>query len=275
MAIDSRTSSRIQSIERAVAIMRCFSEQQPELGVTEISRCTSLHKSTVSRILSTLQKEGFISQNSNTGKYRLGVGLISLAGVALGRIDVRAAAYDHLDTLVEQTKEGVSVSVLDGVEAVIVLHKPSPNPVRYVNWIGRRLPLHCTSSGKVLLAGLAPEPRAAILDRSIQRYTANTVFSRADLLEELPVISSRGFAIALEEHERGTNSIAAPVCNHEGGVVGAISISGPAFRLPEDVLRGHMNPLLATAAHVSAELGHVPAASNVWGVNLPERTRGG
>lgn len=266
MATDSRTSSNIQSIERAVAIMRCFSEQQPELGVTEISRCTDLHKSTVSRILSTLQKEGFISQNSNTGKYRLGVGLISLAGVALGRIDVRAAAYDHLDSLVERTGEAVSVTVLDEAEAVIVLHKPSPNPVQYVNWIGRRLPLHCTSSGKVLLAGLAPEPRAALLSRSLQRYTGNTVFSRANLLEELMAISGRGFAIALEEHERGTNSIAAPVCNHEGSVIGAISVSGPAFRLPKETLRGYLEPLLATAARVSAELGYSPVTSNVRGV---------
>lgn len=275
MAPDSRTSFNIQSIERAVAIMRCFSEQQPELGVTEISRCTNLHKSTVSRILSTLQKEGFISQNANTGKYRLGVGLISLAGVALGRIDVRAAAFDHLDTLVEQTGEGVSASVLDGTEAVIVLHKPSPNPVRYVNWIGRRLPLHCTSSGKVLLAGLAPELREVLLHRSMQHYTGNTVVSCADLLEELMAIAGRGFAIVLEEHEQGTNSIAAPICNHDGEVVGAVSVSGPAFRLPEEILRERLDPLLATAARVSAELGYLPATSNARGVSLLKHTKGG
>lgn len=242
--------------------MRCFSEQEPELGVTDIGRHLGLHKSTVSRILSTLQKEGFISQNPASGKYRLGVGLISLAGVALGRIDVRSAAYDHLDSLVEQTKEGVSVSVLDGAESVIVLHKPSPNPVRYVNWIGRRLPLHCTSSGKTLLTGLAPDERAALLSRPLRRYTDNTIVSLPDLQAELDDIARRGYTIVIEEHERGNNSIGAPICSHEGRIVGALSLSGPAFRLPEETLRGYLDPLLTTANRISAELGHAPSLHN-------------
>lgn len=251
-----RSSFTIQSIERAAAVMRSFSEAQPELGVTELSRRLRLHKSTVSRILSTLQNEGFVSQNRVTGKYRLGVGLISLAGVALGQVDVRSAAYPHLDALVEETRESVGVAILDGAESVNVLHKPSPKPIRYVNWIGRRLPLHCTASGKVLLAGMTPEERAARLPRDLGRYTAATLAAPEQLRAELSAIAGRGYALAMEEYEEGYSAIAVPIYNHEGRVAGALSISGPTFRLPEETLLGFTGNLLQTAARISADLGY-------------------
>ncbi len=252
---DRRESHNIQSIERAAAIMRSFNELEPELGVTELGQRLHLHKSTVSRILSTLQKEGFVSQNPATGKYRLGVGLISLAGVALGRVDVRAAAYYHLDDLVQQTQESASVSVLDGAEAVIVLNKPSPKPVRYVNWIGRRLPLHCTSSGKILLSGIEADKRFGLLSKPLRRYTDLTITSPQLLDEELGRVVAQGYAVADEEYELGYSAIAAPVYHHEGHVAGAISISGPSFRLPREILIDFSDVLCATAARISAEMG--------------------
>jgi DNA-binding IclR family transcriptional regulator len=256
MTMGDRTTFTIQSIERAAAVMRSFSEFEPELGVTELSQRLKLHKSTVSRILSTLQKEGFISQNTSTGKYRLGVGLISLAGVALGRVDVRGAAFYHLDDLVAQTQESASVSVLDGSESVIVLNKPSPKPVRYVNWIGRRLPLHCSSSGKVLLAAMSAERRAAILPRPLRKYTDATIVSMPGLVEELERVADRGYAIACEEYEQGYSAVAAPIYNHEGRVVGALSVSGPSFRLPGETLVAFTDILRTTAARISAEMGY-------------------
>lgn len=246
----------IQSIERAAALMRCFTETQPELGVTDLSRHLGLHKSTVSRILSTLQHEGFVSQNPATGKYRLGVGLISLAGVALGRVDVRGAAYPHLDALVEQTQESADVAVLDGGTCVNVLHKPSPRPLHYAMWIGRRRPLHCTASGKVLLAWLPAEERARLLPRHLVRHTPATIDSAARLAAELADVAAQGYALALEEYEEGHNAIAAPIRNHDGHVVGALSLSGPAFRLEQVTLREFAAPLLATAGLISGEMGY-------------------
>ena len=256
MNADGASPLLIQSIERAAAVMRCFTEAQPELGVTELSRHLGLHKSTVSRILSTLQHEGFVSQNPTTGKYRLGVGLISLAGVALGRVDVRGAAFPHLDALVEKTQESADVSVLDGGACVNVLHKPSPRPLHYAMWIGRRRPLHCTASGKVLLAWLPAAEQARLLPGQLVRHTPATIDSAARLAEELAGVATQGYALSLEEYEEGYNAIAAPICNHDGRVVGALSVSGPAFRLSEETLREFVAPLLATAALISGEMGY-------------------
>jgi DNA-binding IclR family transcriptional regulator len=256
MDVDRNKAGRIQSIERAAALMRCFTEAEPELGVSELSRRVNLHKSTVSRILATLQQEGFVGQNTATGKYRLGVGLIGLAGVALGRVDVRGAAYHHLDALVERTQESAGVSILDGPECVNVLSKPSPRPIRYAMWIGRRLPLHCTASGKVLLAGQPPAEHARLLPPHLHRHTAGTITTVAELEQELARVASQGYALALEEYEEGYNAIAAPIHNHEGRVVGALSVSGPAFRLPEETLRDFAAPLLESAALVSGEMGY-------------------
>lgn len=255
---EKRDSSTVQSIERAAAIMRCFSEFEPELGVTELSRRLGLHKTTVYRILSALQREGFVGQNPATGKYRLGVGLISLAGVALGRVDVRAAAFDHLDKLVRLTNEGAGVAVLDGNEAVIVLDAPSPQPVRYVNWIGRHLPLHCTASGKILLSGMPPAARWPTVLQPLLPYTTNTITSTQQLDHELAGIAVTGYAISIEEFEPGYSAIAAPVYNHDGRMVGAVSLFGPSFRLPRATLIEFSADLCAAAARISAGLGYSP-----------------
>lgn len=251
-----RDNSSIQSIERAAAVMRCFTEHEPELTLTELSRRVQLPKSTVARILAALQREGFVGKSENTGRYRLGVGLISLAGVALGRLDVRGAAYNFLEELVQRTQESASVSVPDGAEAVIILHMPSPKPVRYVNWIGRRLPLHCTASGKVLLSGMNDERRARVSARPLRRYTGRTIVERAALEVELERVRAEGIALAHEEHEQGYSAIAAPIRNLDGDVVGAISISGPSFRLPVETLLGFSEALKDTAMKVSAEMGY-------------------
>ena len=237
--------------------MRSFTEAEPELGVSELSRRVGLHKSTVARILATLQKEGFVGQNAATGKYRLGIGLIGLAGVALGRVDVRGAAYHHLDALVERTQESAGVSILDGTECVNVLSKPSPRSIRYAIWIGRRLPLHCTASGKVLLVGQPTADRARmLLLLPLRRHTPATIVTIAALEQELARVQVQGYALALEEYEEGYNAIAAPIHDHEGRVVGALSVSGPAFRLPEVTLRDFAAPLLEMAALISGEMGY-------------------
>ncbi len=109
-----RADTSIQSIQRAVAILRCFTEPAPELGVTALSTQVDLHKSTVWRLLSALQHESFVEQNLDTGKYRLGVGLVSLAGAALSHMDLQRAAQLHLTRLAALTQEPVNISVLQG-----------------------------------------------------------------------------------------------------------------------------------------------------------------
>lgn len=250
-----RTTATIQSIERAVAILRSFTETEPELRVTELSRRLDLHKSTVSRILGTLEQEGLVSHNPETGKYRLGLALISLAGVALGRLDVRGVSQPHLNRLVEISQETVNVTVLDGQECVNVERAASPRPIRYVGWIGRRTPLHCTAAGKVLLAYLPPAERDARLPRPLMRYTDQTIVEEAALEASLREARRQGYAIVHEEFEEGFSALAAPVFDHAGRVAGAISISGPTYRLGADKIEAFIEPLLETTAAVSADMG--------------------
>lgn len=248
----------IQSIQRAAAILRSFTEAEPELGVTELSRRLDLHKSTVSRILSTLQTEGLVGQNPETGKYRLGIGLISLAGVALGRLNARAAAQSYLVDLVKATQETVNVTVLDGHECVNIERAFSPQPIRYMGWIGRRTPLHCTASGKVILAHMPPEERTAVLPTPLRRYTDKTITDLAQLERSLADICRDGYAIVHEEYEEGFSSIAAPIYNHQGDVAAALVVSGPTYRLQDGVIATFIAPLLEAAQNASADLGYKP-----------------
>ncbi len=250
------TTPPVQSIQRAVAIMRCFTEAEPELGVTELSKRLNLHKSTVSRMLTTLQQERLVDKNPETGKYRLGLGLISLAGVALGRLNARAAAQPYLNDLVETTRETVNVAVLDRGECVNIERAFSPQPIRYMGWIGRRTPLHCTASGKALLAGLTAEERTAVLPTPLPAYTPKTITDMNILTQSLAQIDRQGYAIVNEEYEAGFSSIAAPIRNHLGQVMATLAISGPTYRLEGETITTFITPLLQMTRQISADLGY-------------------
>ncbi len=246
----------IQSIQRAAAILRSFTEAEPELGVIELGKRLNLHKSTVSRILSTLQAEGFVSQNPETGKYRLGVGLVSLAGVALGRLNVRGVTQPHLNGLVEVSQETVNVVLQDGRECVNVERVASPKQIRYVGWIGRRMPLHCTAAGKVMLAFMPRPQREVLLKGPIPRYTSHTVTDNFKMAQDLNQICQAGYGIVHEEFEEEFSAIAAPVFNHARKVAGVISISGPTYRMGPGLIEKFVEPLLETANKASAEMGY-------------------
>ncbi|MBK8902278.1 MAG: IclR family transcriptional regulator [Anaerolineaceae bacterium] len=252
---DHNLTAPVQSVQRAAAILRSFTEAEPELGVTELSRRLGLHKSTVSRMIATLQAEGFIDQNTETGRYRLGVGLVSLAGVALGRLNARGAAQPHLADLVAISQETVNVTVLDGNECVNIERAASPQPIQYIGWIGRRSPLHCTASGKLFLAHMTPEERTAVLPQPLKQYTAKTITDPYQLTRQLNQICQQQYAIVHEEYETGFSSVAAPIYNHLGKLLATVSISGPAYRLSEAAFQEYLPTLLATCRTISAELG--------------------
>lgn len=257
MSNTATSSTHIQSIQRATAVLRAFSEAEPELGVMDISRRLELHKSTVSRILATLESEGLVSQNPQTSKYRLGLGLISLAGVALGRLDVRGAAQPYLNQLAEVTQETINVTVRDGRECVNVERVASPRPIRYVGWIGRRTPLHCTAAGKAILAYTPPAQREALIQLPLPRYTDKTITDTAVLEAALAEVCQQGYALAQEEFEEEFSAIAAPIFNHRREVVGTIAISGPTYRLSPEHFATFVDSLLETSGKVSAELGYL------------------
>jgi DNA-binding IclR family transcriptional regulator len=257
----TRATETVQSIERAIDILRSFTEFEPELRVTELAHRLELHKSTVSRILATLQKGGLVSKNPESGKYRLGLGLISLAGVALGRLDVRGVAQPYLNNLVAFTQETVNITVVEGHECVNIERARSPQPIRYEGWIGRRTPLHCTAAGKVLLAHLPVENRSVRLALPLAEYTSKTVIDGQKLEDDLTLVHHQGYAIVHEEFEEGYSGIAAPIFNHEAQVVAAISVSGPTYRMGPGKVENFINILKEISQTISTEMGYGPQRS--------------
>ncbi len=236
--------------------MKAFSEEEPELGVTELSQRLELPKSTVYRLLASLQRGGLVDQDPETEKYRLGIELVRLAGLVLKQIDVRQIARPYLHSLAETSEETVNLTVLTGDGKVINIDGiPSPRMVRNVGWIGREMLPHCISSGKVLLAYLPQQQLERILAKGLPRFTDKTITDPVRLQEELNQVRQQGYAVAQEELEVGLSAVAAPIRNHEGTVIAVISVSGPSFRLSEKI--SELAQLTKrTADEISYQLGY-------------------
>ena len=155
-------NNRVQSLDRALEILDLLAAGW-ELGVTELSRRLEVHKSTAFRLCATLLERGMVEQNPATEKYRLGYGLVRLAGAVRAELDLSRAARPVLQSLAERSGETVNLAVLQGDEVINIDQITAPHLVVTVNWIGKQTPLHCTSNGKVLLAHLPQSRREGIL----------------------------------------------------------------------------------------------------------------
>ena len=187
-----------------------------------------------------------------TAVIRPGIGLITLAGVALGQIDVRSASLPSLEALVEQSNETITTSIFKGQETIAVAHMPSPQSVRYAVWIGRRTRLHNTASGKLYLANISEERRLGFLFQ-IARNTVPA--QQIKLNNEFGSIQQQGYAIEIDEFEPGISAIAAPIFDFKSEIKAAISIAGPTYRLSLEQLESFILPLQEQAYLISERLG--------------------
>jgi len=242
-------------VRRALAILRSFTKEDAELGVTQIGKQLGLHKSTVSRLLSTLEQEGFVEKNPENEKYRLGLQLVTLAGIALEQIDLREVAAPYLSKLAELTQETINIVVLSGNECMNIDGVASPRPIRYVGRIGRRTPCHCTAAGKVLLAYLSPELRQQVLPNPLTRFTEKTIIDFDTLAQDLTNIRQQGYAITHEEHQQDLSAVAAPIFDHSEQVIAAVTVSGPTYRMGPGQIEALVEPALGIAHQISAGLG--------------------
>jgi IclR family transcriptional regulator, acetate operon repressor len=253
---DERESGTlIQSVQRATRLLKAFDSGPAELGVMELSRRVDLHKSTVSRLLATLESEGLIERVPETEKYRLGFMLMRLAGQVTHFGDVREAARPVLIELTERSRETVHLAVLDGDEVVNVEQISGPHLVREANWIGRRTPLNCVANGKALLAFQPEATIARVLAGPLPRYTKRTITDPIRLRRELANARERGYAQALGEIEEGLNATAAPIHDAAGAAIAAVSVSGPAYRVTADRIPDLGALVVTAAARISSRLG--------------------
>lgn len=246
----------VQSIERAISILKAFSADEPEFGVVQLSRRLDLPKSTVFRLLNALQQGGLISQNQESGKYRLGLDLITLANNALAYTDLQRIARPFLRWLADELEETVNLSILDRTEVINIEQFVSPGRlVIRVGWVGRRMPAHAVSSGRAILAFMPEEDLGRILEGPLSAHTSNTITDREELLNELAQIRKQGYAATFEEFEVGLNAVSAPIRNHEAHIVASVSVSGPAYRITRDRVPEIAAQVVRTTHQIARELG--------------------
>jgi len=259
----SGNGTGVQSVGRAVSILELLADSQGELGVTELGRRLGVHKATASRLVATLAEHGLVERNPVTDKYRLGFGLIHLAGSAMAGMDLAREARPVLEELAERTEETVNLAVLDGDGVLNVDQITSPRAVASQSWIGRRTPWHCTSSGKVLVAFLPEDAIEPLLAGALERFARKTITDPERLRAVLAEARTTGFAQTVEEFEDGLNAVAAPIRRADGQVIAAVSVAGPAFRMrPADLPRIARMVADATGT-ISRRLGYVERRHSV------------
>ena len=251
---NSKSSSAVQSVERAITVMEYLSYQGWS-GVTEVANEIGIHKSTAYRLLATLRDRGMVEQDSATEKYRLGFGVVLLARTVTADLDVVRYASPVCESLSEETEETVTLTALEGEDAVVIHQTLSTSSMMNVDWSGWHTPLHTTAAGKVLLAHL-PEPRRrAILKRPLESLTEHTIVDPALVREQLHEIRETGYAYTIEELEVGMNAAAAPIRTADGEVVASVGVSGPTFRLPADSIHEMGERVVKAAEDISQRLG--------------------
>ena len=253
-------SGGVQSVRRALRMLDELA-LSGDLGVTELASRLGVHKATASRLLATLADGGVVRRDPETERYRLGYGLLHLAGSISSGLDLVREARPSLEQLAGATGEAVNLAVLDEDSVVHIDQIAGTSTVVSVSWIGRRLPLHCTANGKVLLAFLDEAERERLLKPQLEAHTPNTIIDLKRLRRELRSVVSRGWARATGELEEGLNAVAAPVRGADGRVVAAVSVSGPEFRMRPSHLNRMSRPTVKAAESISRRLGLADARS--------------
>lgn len=250
----------IKSIDRALTIIKLVSSRKDGFGVTELANKTDLNKSSVFRILATLLKHGFIEQDLETKKYRLGYQYLELSAKLLDSIDIRKEAMPFLRQLEEKTNEVIHLVIYSQKEAVYIEKLEGNETLRMHSQVGKRVPMHCTSAGKTILAYLPKEKVMNIIEqKGLPKHTENTITNIEDLFKNLAEIKNKGYGVEKEENELGIKCVAAPIFNHSGEVVAAISISGPSMRMSDAIIDTLKDELMTVCKKVSERLGYKKA----------------
>ena len=246
----------VDAAAKALDLLSAFSFGEPRGSLAELAARTGIPRPTAFRLLMTLEQAGFVSKSG--GEYQLGIKCFILGNVVGATLDIRERARPHLEALRDATGETVHLAVLDDWQLLYLERLQSPRPIGFMrSRVGGTVPAYCTGLGKTLLA-YKPEPAVAawLSTQSLKPMTPRTITSAKKLVRELRAIRDRGYGLDEQEHETGVRCIAAPIDNHAHDVVAAISVAGPADRMPRPLLGSHMaQTIVATAQAIAAELG--------------------
>ncbi len=246
----------MKSLQKAIDVMELFLGNEGEVSLSDLSKLSGLNKSTVNRIALTLVKRGYLKQQDKRGKYSLGMKFLDFSGVIKNRIRVRDVAIPHLMKLSRLVNESVIMAIWDGRAAVITETFHANQTLKVVPDEGTTIPLHCTASGKIILANMADEEFGRYYkNKSLERHTPNTITSLNDLKKHIIIVKQEGVAFDDEEFAVGVRSVSSAIINAEGHVVGSAGVLGPSVRLTRDKMRENMPAVKSCALEISRGMG--------------------
>ena len=256
-------SNLIQSVDRALRILECFSRKESELGVTEIANRLDLHKSTTFGILNTLENRGYLCQNPENGKYKLGLKLFELGKLVEYGMDLRTSSLPYLKKLVDKYGETAHLAMRDGDQVIYIDKVEGESGIKMSSQVGKRAHVYCTGVGKAVLAFM-PEKDVEEIIKNIKfhQFTYNTITDSNKLKEELKEIKKRKYCIDNEEIEVGLKCVAAPIMNYKNVSVGSISISGPTSRMNDERVDLISKDIKYVAVKISETLGYKMHCNN-------------
>jgi DNA-binding IclR family transcriptional regulator len=245
----------IESVDNALRLLLLLGEQ-PQIRLSEATRYLGVASSTAHRLLAMLTYRGFVRQDPVSKVYLPGPALTSVAFAIFGRIDVQATAMPIMRSLSERLRESIHVGMLDGANVRFVAAVEGPAAVRVASRLGRTMPAHCTSTGKVMLAQLSqPELHQLLPDEELARITPHSIGSRTELEAELSAIRERGYAINREESEEGVASVAVPIPTRAPGLRLALNAAAPLNRLSGPRYPAVAAVLIKAAKEIGDQLG--------------------
>ena len=251
----------VRAVDRALDILLCFTREEPTRSLTQIAETVRMSKTTVHRLLTTLETRRFISRDKDSGMYRLGFRLVEMASLVLQDMELRRWVRPHLKSLSEQYGETVDLSVLDGSHVMYLEVIESQRRVKLAAATGQRLPAYFTASGKALLAFTPEEQVRKILKENIAGHNGENGMTVKRALEDLSKVAERGYAVSEQEYEEQINAVAAPIFDADNNAVASIAIVGPSFRLSGERLPELGESIRKIADQISREVGMTTLSS--------------
>jgi len=243
------------AVERALNILEAAANRRDGMTNSEISRKLAIPKSSASYILRTLEKRGYLRREAETGRYRLGLKILSLGGDAQANLDIADVALPFMRMLGEKIRMTVHLAVLDQGEAVYIEKVEAPGFFKVNTWVGRRMFLHSTSVGKCLLAWLPKqEIETMVKPQGLKKRTPKTITSITKLLGDLEHVKQSGYAVDDEENSLGARCLGAPIFDPMGNVTAALGASGTLTQMDEDSMPRIIDALRETARRISRQL---------------------
>src|SRR5580692_8497705 len=257
LTMPASSDSPSAAVERALAMLEAVSQVSDGLSNAEISRKLNIPKSSASYILRTLEVQGYLTRDAESGKYRVGLKILSLSRGALGGLDVRGVALPVMRHLTHQTGLTCHLAVLDGADAVYIEKVEPEGFIRMDTWVGRRMRVHATSVGKAIVAYIPQDRLEEILRKSgMEKRTPKTLTTLPRLLKELEKVRAQGYAVDDEENNLGARCLGAPIFDERGSIEASLGLSGTTQQVSPQTMPRILEALKDAARHISMGMGY-------------------